>query len=272
VRSIACDEAGRILPEAFAAEMRATSGPAIVILQAGQINTGACDPFADIIPLAKAAGAWVHVDGAFGLWAQASPARAHLTAGVEQADSWGTDGHKWLQTPYDCGFAVVRNEEAHRRAMVISASYLPSAEGAQREPSAYVPELSRRARGFGTWAMIRQLGREGITAMVDQCCAVAEHMARALGGQSGISLVQPAGLNQFMLRFGDGEGDDDLTLATVRQVQEDAVAFIGASQWRGRWVMRVSVSSIATTMADADITVQAVIEAWGKVQASFHSV
>ncbi|HEX7782832.1 MAG TPA: aminotransferase class V-fold PLP-dependent enzyme [Sphingobium sp.] len=272
VTSIACDDAGRILPEAFAAAMRATSDPTIVILQAGQINTGACDPFAEIIPIAKAAGAWVHVDGAFGLWAQASPAHAHLTAGVEQADSWGTDGHKWLQTPYDCGFAIVRDQEAHRRAMAISASYLPPAEGAEREPSAYVPELSRRARGFGTWAMIRALGREGITAMVDQCCAVAAHMAQALGDQPGITLIQPAGLNQFMLRFGEGEGDDATTLATVRQVQEDAVAFIGSSQWRGQWVMRVSVSSIATTMVDADITVQAVIDAWGKVQGSRESV
>lgn len=267
VRSIACDAQGRMRADAFAAEMAATRGPAIVILQAGQINTGACDPFAAIIPTAKAAGAWVHVDGAFGLWAQASPTQAHLTDGVALADSWGTDGHKWLQTPYDSGFAIVRDAEAHRRAMAISASYLPPAEGADREPSAYVPELSRRARGFSTWAMIRTLGRRGIAAMIDRGCAVAAHMARRLSAAPGVTLVGTPCLNQFMVRFGAGDGDDATTLAVVQQVQADAVAFIGASQWQGRWVMRVSVSSIATTMSDADISVEAVLSAWTTVQA-----
>jgi glutamate/tyrosine decarboxylase-like PLP-dependent enzyme len=266
IRSIACDDSGRMLVDAFRDTLQQTSGPTIAILQAGQINTGACDPFAEIIPLAKAAGAWVHVDGAFGLWAQASARQAHLTAGVELADSWGTDGHKWLQTPYDCGFTIVRDSEAHRRAMTISASYLPPAEGAEREPSAYVPELSRRARGFATWAMIRALGRQGIAEMVDRGCAVAQHMATRLAATEEITLVCPPGLNQFMIRFGPPDQADALTLAVVRQIQDDAVAFIGASQWQGQWVMRVSVSSIATTMADADITVEAVLSAWRKVQ------
>jgi glutamate/tyrosine decarboxylase-like PLP-dependent enzyme len=266
IRPIACDDGGRMLVDAFRDTLQQASGPTIAILQAGQINTGACDPFSEIIPLAKAAGAWVHVDGAFGLWAQASPRQAHLTAGVELADSWGTDGHKWLQTPYDCGFAIVRDAEAHRRAMTISASYLPPAEGAEREPSAYVPELSRRARGFATWAMIRALGRQGIAEMVDRGCAVAPHMATRLAAAEGITLVCPPGLNQFMVRFGPPDQADALTLAVVRQIQDDAVAFIGASQWQGQWVMRVSVSSIATTMADADITVEAVLSAWRKVQ------
>jgi len=264
VRTIACDASGRMLTGDVERAISENSDPTIVIGQAGQINTGACDPFTEIAPIANGSGAWLHVDGAFGLWAQASPAQAHLTAGVELADSWATDGHKWLQTPYDCGFAIVRDAEAHRRAMAITASYLPPAEGAERDPSAYVPELSRRARGFATWAMIRQLGREGIAAMVEDHCAIALHMAERLAAVPGVELVCPVELNQFMVRFG---GADAATLATVRQVQEDAVAFIGSAQWRGQWVMRVSVSSVATTMAEAEVTVDAVISAWERVDA-----
>jgi len=258
VRSIATDDAGRMLAADFERALNAARGPVIAIAQAGQINTGASDPFTEIAPMAKARGAWLHVDGAFGLWAQAAPERAHLTAGVEQADSWATDGHKWLQTPYDCGFAIVRDAEAHRRAMAISASYLPPAEGAERDPSAYVMELSRRARGFATWAMIRQYGRTGIARMVEQCCQVAARMAAGIAGEPGASLVCPVALNQFMIRFGD---DDALTLEVIRRVQEDAVAFMGPAQWRGQWVMRVSVSSAATTFADADASVASVARA-----------
>lgn len=264
VRRIACDASGRMLADEFARALGETTGPVIAIAQAGQINTGACDPFAEIAPMAREADAWLHVDGAFGLWAQASPDQAHLAAGVELADSWATDGHKWLQTPYDSGFAIVRDAEAHRRAMAITASYLPPAEGAERDPSAYVPELSRRARGFAAWAMIRQLGREGIAAMVAEHCAIATHMAERLAAVPGVALVCPVELNQFMVRFGD---DDALTLATVKQVQEDAVAFIGSALWRGQWVMRVSVSSVATTMAEADVTVDAVVDAWEQTRA-----
>lgn len=263
VKTIETDEAGRMLAGDFERVLRGCAGPVIAIAQAGQINTGACDPFAEIAPLARAAGAWLHVDGAFGLWAQVAPGRKHLTAGVELADSWATDGHKWLQTPYDCGFAIVRDAEAHRRAMAISASYLPPAQDAERDPSAYVPELSRRARGFATWAMIRRLGREGIAELVTRNCTVAAHMGETLGGDDGVALVCPVALNQFMLRFGDS---DEATLAVVRQVQEDAVAFIGAALWRGQWVMRVSVSSAATHLADAEVTIAAVRSAWAKVR------
>ena len=264
VTTIETDALGRIRPAAFEQALRAAAGPVIAITQSGQINTGASDPFDAIVPIAHNGGAWVHVDGAFGLWAQAAPDRKAQTAGVELADSWATDGHKWLQTPYDCGFAIVRDAEAHRRAMAISASYLPPAEGAERDPSAYVPELSRRARGFGTWAMIRQLGRSGIADMVEQACRVAGRMAEKLAQEPGITLVCPVMLNQFMVRF-DGLGGRDadaMTLATVARVQADAVAFIGSSLWRGQWVMRVSVSSMATTFEDADLTVAAVIDAW----------
>ena len=206
------------------------------------------------------------MDGAFGLWAQVSPALSPLTAGLEGADSWATDGHKWLQTPYDCGYAIVRDAEAHRRAMAISASYLPPAEGAERDPSAYVPELSRRARGFATWAMIRQLGRAGIAEGVERCCAIARRMAERLAAQPGVAVVGPVELNQFMARFGAGEAADRLTLDTIARVQEDGVAFMGPAQWRGAWVMRVSVSSMATTEADADESVVSVLKAWRAVR------
>jgi glutamate/tyrosine decarboxylase-like PLP-dependent enzyme len=264
VRHVDCDALGQIIPAAFEAALAEADGPVIALLQAGQINTGGCDPFAQIIPMARAHGAWTHVDGAFGLWAQAAPERKHLTAGVALADSWATDGHKWLQTPYDCGFAIVRDPEAHRRAMAVSASYLPPAEGADRDPSSYVPELSRRARGFSTWAMIKALGRSGIAKMVEGNCAVASHMGEALAREPGIALVVPVTLNQFMVRFGD---DDALTKAVIDQVQRDAIAFLGGADWRGQWVMRGSVSSIATTMAEADTSIAAIIDAWRTVRA-----
>ena len=260
---IATDPLGRMRPEALATALEGHSGPLIVIAQAGQINTGVSDPFGEIAPLVRAAGGWLHVDGAFGLWAAASPKHRHLVAGVELADSWGTDGHKWLQTPYDGSFAIVRDEAAHRRAMSITASYLPTAADSEREPTAYVMELSRRARGFAMWAMIKQLGREGIAHMVEQNIAVAQEMAAGIAALDGAELVNEPELNQFMVRFGD---DDSLTLATVEQIQRDAVAFIGTSQWRGHWVMRVSVSSIATTPEDGRITVAAVRAAWEKIR------
>ena len=164
------DEQGRLNPPALERALGRCEGPTIVITQAGQINTGAFDDHTRIVPLAHAHGAWVHVDGAFGLWARTSPSRAHLASGVEDADSWVTDGHKWLQTPYDCGYAIVRHAEAHRRAMTIAASYLPGAGTAERDPSQFVPELSRRARGFSTWAMLRHFGRAGVARMVQRHC------------------------------------------------------------------------------------------------------
>ena len=263
VKAIETDESGRMKPDALRDAFQSIDGSAIVIAQAGQINTGACDPFTEICAIAHDHGAWVHVDGAFGLWAQASPRFRHLSQGVELADSWATDGHKWLQLPYDSGFAIVKDRVAHERCMSIEASYLPSAESSVREPSAYVPELSRRARGFAAWAMIRQLGRAGIAEMVERCCRVAARIAERAAGEPGIALVLVPELNQLMLRFGDS---DDATRATVQRVQDDAIAWIGGAEWHGHWVMRVSVSSSATTEADADLTVDAIVSAWRAVR------
>jgi glutamate/tyrosine decarboxylase-like PLP-dependent enzyme len=270
VHIVDTDSDGRMRLDAFARTIERCAGPLIAISQAGQINTGASDPFNAIVPLVAERGGWLHVDGAFGLWARVCPSRASLVSGVELADSWATDGHKWLQAPYDSGYAIVRDAQAHRRAMAVSASYLPPADGAERDPSAYAPELSRRARGFSTWAMIRQLGRRGLAEMVEQCCGVAARMADRLSAAPGVTLIRPVELNQFMVTFGEGSAafQDQMTLAVVRQVQDDAIAFIGASQWRGRWVMRVSVCSMVTTALEGDIAVAAVLEAWRQVAAA----
>lgn len=269
VREIATDDLGRMLPSDFERALGEDDAPAIAIGQCGQINTGASDPFAEIAPMAREAGAWLHVDSAFGLWSRSSPKLKHLAEGLDLADSWAVDGHKWLQTPYDCGFAIVRDVEAHRRAMSFSASYLPVADTSERNPSDYVPELSRRARGFAAWAMIRQLGRDGIARMVESNVDVAQAMATSMAQIDGVELVCPVELNQFMVRIGDtdevAEGDR-LTLATVEQLQRDAMAFAGPAQWRGRWVIRFSVISAATTPEDGDMTVEALRKAWETVR------
>lgn len=270
VTTIATDDMGRMLPVSLERALAADAAPAIVIGQAGQINTGVSDPFVVIAPMVHAAGGWLHVDGAFGLWARASEKHRHLLDGIEQADSMATDGHKWLQTPYDCGFTIVRHEAAHRRAMDMTASYLTRDNEQYRHPGAYVPELSRRSRGFAAWAMMRRLGRAGIARMVDEDVRVAQHLAQGIAAIPGVEVLNQPELNQFMVRFGAGttpEESDRLTQLTVEQIQRDAIAYMGTALWRGRLVMRVSVCSIATTTEHADITIAAVRSAWDKVQA-----
>jgi glutamate/tyrosine decarboxylase-like PLP-dependent enzyme len=269
VTRVGVDDAGRMVPAAFDEALAGCSGPAIAIMQAGQINTGACDPFADLVPSARAHGAWVHVDGAFGLWARACPSRAYLAAAADGADSWATDGHKWLQTPYDCGYAIVRDVEAHRRAMTTAASYLPPVSEGERDPTHFVPELSRRARGFGTWAMIKHLGREGIAAMVERHCRLAGRIANGLATEPGLRVLNEVTLNQLIVRFGADEPleiGDDLTRKVIRYIQADGTCFMGGARWRDRWVMRVSVTSGSITEEDADRTIEAVCRAWRTVR------
>jgi glutamate/tyrosine decarboxylase-like PLP-dependent enzyme len=249
-----------MLPEAFRSALAKASGPVIAIAQAGQINTGAIDPFEHLAPACRQRGAWLHVDGAFGLWARAAPDRAHLAKGIDDADSWAVDGHKWLQTPYDCGYAIVRDAAAHKRAMQIPASYLPGDEG--RNPADYVPELSRRARGFATWAMIRHLGRRRIGEMVSRHCALARRFAEKLGAEPGVEIVNDVTLNQLAVRF----GDDAQTRAVVARVQSDGVTFVGGADWRSRWIMRISVIGEGTTEADVDTSAAAMIDAWRAVR------
>ncbi|MEY9780306.1 pyridoxal phosphate-dependent decarboxylase family protein [Sinorhizobium fredii] len=265
------DGMGRISASDFGEAAGKVSGPSIVILQAGQINTGAFDDFAALLPVARRIGAWIHVDGAFGLWARASPAKRALAEGVDEADSWATDGHKWLQTPYDCGYAIIRDEEAHRRAMTIAASYLPPSFEGERDPSHFVPELSRRARGFATWAMIKHLGRQGIAAMVERHCRIAQAMAERLRSEDGIAVLNEVGLNQFMVRFGAGRPDEEadrLTQQTVERLQADGVCFAGGATWRDRKVMRVSVISWLTDDRAGEVAADAMIAAWRAVRSA----
>jgi len=263
VVSVPVNEQGLMKPGAFAKAMAKLDGPIIAIAQAGHINSGGFDPFEEIAEAAHAKGAWMHVDGAFGLWARACPDRAHLGRGLELADSWGVDGHKWLQTPHDSAYAIVRNAEAHRRAMLIAASYLPA--GVERHPADYVPELSRRGRGFATWAVIKALGREGIAAMVERHCSQARRMAERLGAAADVEVMNDVVLNQVAVRFGtdlNGAEADALTDRMIARVQRDGVCFVGGANWRGRQIVRVSVISENTTDADIDRSAEAILSAW----------
>ena len=201
--SIKVDDEGRICADDFATKIERIDGPKIVITQAGHINSGAFDPFTDIITLAKAHNAWVHVDGAFGLWARAVPELVHMCEGLEDADSWTVDGHKWLQVPYDSGFAIVKDEAAHQRAMDITASYLTRDPGDGRNPSTYAPELSRRARGFAVWAVFQASGRQGVIEIVQRHCAGAQHLKARLSDVPGIRILNDVVLNQLAIAFGE---------------------------------------------------------------------
>ena len=269
VLRVPTDAQGRMQAPDFARVIAGCSGPTIAIAQAGQLNTGAFDPIDEIAATVRRSGVWLHIDGAFGLWARACPATAPLAAGFEAADSWATDGHKWLQTPYDCGYAIVRDAEAHRSAMTIAASYLPPVAEGDRDPTHYVPELSRRARGFATWAMIRHLGRGGIAAMVAEHCRLACLLSDLLAREPGMHLLNDVVLNQVIVRFGApdaGEAADQATLETIRRVQADGTCFAGGARWRGRWVLRLSVISAPTMEADIVRTSDAICSAWRAVR------
>lgn len=249
VVKIPVDNQGRIL----AAHLPAISGPTIVCVQAGNVNTGAFDPTAEICRIAHAQGAWVHVDGAFGLWAAAAPSRAHLAAGIADADSWATDAHKWLNVPYDCGLAFVRDQYSLPAAMAITAEYLPT-ETEHRNPADFTPELSRRARGVEVWAALRSLGREGITDLIERNCAQARRFADQLSA-AGFKILNDVVLNQVLVSFGDAVK----TQRVIQELQEDGTCWCGVTVWQGRTAMRISVSCWATTDADVDRSVAAMI-------------
>ena len=258
VTRVAVDEQGRMRPDALADVLRGSAGPTIVSIQAGNVNTGAFDPagaVADVV--AGHPNAWVHVDGAFGLWAAASPDLQHLVAGVARADSWATDCHKWLNVGYDCGFVAVRDPVAHRAAMSATAAYLMQS-GGQRDNWEYVLDSSRRARGFVVYATLRSLGRSGVRGLVDRCCRLARRMAEALAAEPGVSVLNDVVLNQVLVRFDD---DDERTRTVIAAVQADGAAWMGGTTWKGRAAMRISVSNWSTTDADADRTVEAILRA-----------
>jgi glutamate/tyrosine decarboxylase-like PLP-dependent enzyme len=251
---VAADDQGRMRADALGEALAAGEGPAIVCAQAGEVNTGSFDPFEEIAEAAAGAGAWLHVDGAFGLWAAASPRLAHLTAGAELADSWSTDGHKWLNVPYDSGIVLCARPEPHRRAMSVHADYLIHAEeGGPRDQMDWTPEFSRRARGFTVYAAIRSLGRSGIAELVERCCDHATRFASAIAEIPGVEVLNEVVLNQVLFRF----ESDERTLTALAEVQASGEAWMSGSVWNGRQAIRLSVSNWQTTDADIDRTVAA---------------
>jgi glutamate/tyrosine decarboxylase-like PLP-dependent enzyme len=234
------------------------AGPAIVCIQAGNVNSGAFDPAAELCAWAHAADAWVHVDGAFGLWAAAAPGRAALVAGVDQADSWATDAHKWLNVPYDSGLAFVRQPRALRAAMAQSAAYYVA--GDQREPMHFTPETSRRARGVEVWAALRALGRSGLADLIERTCQHAERFADGLR-RAGYAVLNDVCLNQVVVAF----GTDDQTRQVIEAVQQDGTCWCGGTRWHDREAMRISVSSWATTDEDVERSLDAMLRIAGQV-------
>ncbi len=258
LRTVAADDQGRMVASALREELAAGDGPTIVCAQAGEVNTGAFDPIAEIVDACREAGAWCHVDGAFGLWAAASPAHRHLLAGHERADSWATDGHKWLNVPYDCGIAAVADSTAHRTAMTSSAAYIPAHEDDLPWGFDWSPEFSRRARGVPVYAALRFLGRDGLADLVERCCQHAVRMAERLAREEGLEVLNDVVLNQVIVRVRD---DDAATDATIERVQRDGTCWLSGSKFRGRAVMRISVVGWQTTAEDIDRSAAAIIRA-----------
>ncbi len=228
-------------------------GPTIVCTQAGNVNTGAFDPLSEICERARPSGAWVHVDGAFGLWAIASPSTAYLASGLADADSWATDFHKWLNVPYDSGIALVRDADALRAAMAITAEYLPT-DSPFRNPSDFTPELSRRGRGIEVWAALRALGRRGVADLVERTCRHAKRFAEGLS-DAGYKVLNDVVLNQVLVAFGDAA----TTNRVITELQTDGTCWCGGTIWQGQTAMRISVSSWATTEADVERSLEAMI-------------
>jgi glutamate/tyrosine decarboxylase-like PLP-dependent enzyme len=252
VHRVPADEQGRmrahLLPKIF--------GPTIVCAQAGNVNTGAFDPIEDIVAAAHEAGAWVHVDGAFGLWAAAAPARAHLVRGIGAADSWATDAHKWLNVPYDCGLAFVRDPEPLRAAMGVTAAYLP--DSMMRESATHTPELSRRARSVEVWAVLRALGRSGLADLIERDCRHATRFAEGLRA-AGFEILNDVVLNQVLVSF----GDEETTRRVIAAVKEDGTCWAGVTVWQGRTAMRISVTGWSTTDDDVERSLAAMLRAAG---------
>ncbi len=265
--ALPADRDGRLAPATLKGALEEAGGtPCIVILQAGEINTGIFDPFEELVPIARKHGAWVHVDGAFGLWAAASPRFRHLMAGCALADSWSTDGHKWLNVPFDCGYAFVANPACHARAMSHRASYLVHASDA-RDPMDYNPEWSRRGRAVSSYAALRQLGRKGVAELIERCCQHAQAIVTGIGTLPGAELLRPPVINQGLVRFTDPapgatETDHDRrTDAVIESINASGEAFFSGSTWQGMRCMRVSVCSWQTSDSDVQRSIAAARQA-----------
>jgi glutamate/tyrosine decarboxylase-like PLP-dependent enzyme len=267
VHRVEADEQGRMRPDRLREVLAGLRDrPVIVCAQSGNVNTGAFDPLPEIVAAVRdLANAWLHVDGAFGLWAAASPTLRPLVAGLAGADSWTTDAHKWLNVPYDCGIAIVADPEAHLASMSYGAAYYIPGEGDVRDSGSWVADSSRRARGFTVYAALRELGREGLVAMIDRCCAIARRMADGLRDAPGVTILNDVVLNQVLVRFAppdapdaDAATIDAFTRAVIAAVQEDGTCWLGGTTWHGRAAMRISVSNWSTTDGDGDVSVAAI--------------
>jgi glutamate/tyrosine decarboxylase-like PLP-dependent enzyme len=257
---MAADDEGRMDADALAETLHRSDDPTIVAAQLGEVNTGAFDPIGAIATLVgDHPNAWLHVDGAFGLWAAASPRLRHLVDGHDGADSWATDAHKWLNVPYDAGIVVVRDPAAHRAAMGISAAYLPPAPGQERDPFEWVPELSRRGRGFVVYAALRELGAEGVAAMVERCCDLARRMADRLTADPRVRIVNEVVLNQVLVEVGDAA----TTAEVIARVQAEGTTWLGGTTFHGRPAIRISISGWSTTTDDVDRSADALLQALG---------
>jgi glutamate/tyrosine decarboxylase-like PLP-dependent enzyme len=257
---VAADGQGRMMPDALKVALARTSGPTIVCLQAGHVNTGAFDPFGPLIDIARPHDAWVHVDGAFGLWARSSDALRHLADGVERADSWGVDAHKWLNVPYDSGIAIVAHPAAHRASMAQRASYLLRAQGERRDGMDWTPEASRRARAVPVYAVLKALGRDGVAALVAGNCERARQMAERLRPQPGITILNDVVLNQVLVRVRSRSGEN-VTPAVIARVQTAGVCWVGGTTWEREPAMRISISNWATSPADIEASAASIIRA-----------
>jgi glutamate/tyrosine decarboxylase-like PLP-dependent enzyme len=266
IEPVPADGQGRMRVELLPDALERGDGPTIVCAQIGNVNTGSCDDVTAIADAVEGTDAWLHVDGAFGLWAAASPRLRHLVVGVERADSWATDAHKWLNVPYDSGIAFCSDPEAHRAAMSVRASYLEQADtNAARDQMDWVPEFSRRARGFPIYAAIRALGSEGIAGMVERCCDHAARFAELLGAEPGVEILNDVVLNQVLARFnvpsGDLEAGNAFTREVIGRVQADGTCWLGGTTWHGMAAMRISVSNWSTAEADIDRSAEAILAA-----------
>lgn len=255
VIKVPVDKQGRMI----AGKIPKVKGPVIICAQAGNVNTGAFDPIDEIADIAKEMNAWLHIDGAFGLWAAVSPKKSHLVKGIEKADSWATDAHKWLNVPYDCGLALVRNEEILRSAMTLTASYLP--QKYRREPSQFTPELSRRSRGVEVWAALYSLGKKGLIDLIERTCNHAKMFADGLAA-AGFEIINDVVLNQVLVSFGDAE----TTKKVIEEIQNDGTCWCGGTVWQGKTIMRISVSSWATIEDDVKKSLDAMIRCARKVK------
>ena len=258
LRLVPTDDQGRMVTAELETALAEQEGPTIVCAQLGEINTGAFDPIADIVELCRARDAWCHIDGAFGLWAAVSPTRRGLLQGFERADSWATDGHKWLNVPYDCGIAAVADRSAHRSAMTSTSAYIPAHDEDIPWGFDWTPEFSRRARGVPLYAALRSLGRAGLARMIDGSCDRAEQMANRLAEADGVEVLNDVVLNQVLVRFDD---DDQATNAVIERTQQDGTCWLSGSTFRGQAVMRVSVVGWQTTADDVNRSAEAILAA-----------